>query len=182
MSVDLCFPVACRSFQNTEVVRDQQPNEHSKLVLRGTLGYLMHSGRHRSWFLSRISIAKINHCNHRWGFSGPAQLGLCLPGLQAIHPRLGTMRVDTAVCFLLAGLSLWLLQGSDLKRWKRTSSRICAFAVGLFSLLSLGERWLDWEVRIDDFFFTIFASYMSVPGSMPALSALMFLVLGLALQ
>ena len=48
-------------------------------------------------------------------------------------------------------------------------------------LLSLGGRWLGWEVRIDDFLFTIFASYADAAGRMPSLSALMFLMLGLAL-
>ena len=66
-------------------------------------------------------------------------------------------------------------------RWKFRVSQGCAFAVSFFSLLSLGGRWLGWEVRIDEFFFGIFASYGSAPGRMPSLSALMFLMLGLAL-
>ena len=68
-----------------------------------------------------------------------------------------------------------------MRRWKRRASQICALAVCFLSLLSLGGRWLGWQVRIDDFLFTIFASYADAAGRMPSLSALMFLMLGLAL-
>jgi two-component system cell cycle sensor histidine kinase/response regulator CckA len=106
---------------------------------------------------------------------------LGLPGLKAIHPRLGTMRVDTGVCFVLGGLSLWLLQRRHVRRWKRRASQICALAVCCLSLLSLGGRWLGWQIRIDDFLFTIFTRHADAAGGMPSLSALMFLMLGLAL-
>ena len=106
---------------------------------------------------------------------------MALPGLQAIDSKLGTMRVDTAVCFVLAGLSLWLMQGRHPRHWKRRASMFCSGAVVSFSLLSLGERWLGWPVRIDELLFAIFASYAGAPARMPPLSALMFLMLGISL-
>ncbi len=106
---------------------------------------------------------------------------MALPGLHAIDPKLGTMRVDSAVYFLLAGLSLWLMQATRMRRWKRRASMLCAGTVSVFSLWSLGERWLGWPVRVDELLFAIFASYAGGPERMPLLSALMFLMLGLAL-
>ena len=106
---------------------------------------------------------------------------MALPGLRAIDPKLGTMRVDSAVCFVLAGLSLWLVRGRRTRRWKHRTSLFCASIVSFFSLLSLGERWLGWPVRIDELLFAIFASYADAPARMPALSTLMFLMLGIAL-
>ena len=106
---------------------------------------------------------------------------MALPGLQGIDPKLGTMRVDTAVCFVLAGVSLWLMQGRHPRHWKRRASMFCSGTVVSLSLLSLGERWLGWPVRVDELLFAIFASYAGVPARMPPLSALMFLMLGIAL-
>ena len=68
-----------------------------------------------------------------------------------------------------------------MRRWKLRASMLCAGTVSAFSLLSLSERWLGLPVRVDELLFGIFASYAGAPSRMPLLSALMFLMLGLAL-
>src|SRR5512145_3275765 len=78
---------------------------------------------------------------------------VALPGLQAIDPKLGTMRVDSAVCFVLTGLSLLLMQGRHRRRWKRRASMFCSGTVVSLSLLSLVERWSGWPVRVDELLF-----------------------------
>lgn len=103
---------------------------------------------------------------------------LHLPGLSRIHPLLGGMGSHTALCFALAGTSLFLLRVERTQRWKRRVAQVSASAIILMSLLTLGQ-WYGWAIGIDRLFQGTMGGIL--PGRMPVATSLVFLAFGLAL-
>jgi PAS domain S-box-containing protein len=107
---------------------------------------------------------------------------LDVPALKSVLPGLVTMKANTAVCFVLAGTSLWLLAEKH-ARWGRAASRACPATLGLIAALTLAEYALGWNARIDEILFrddpgavgTVWA------GRMALSTALAFLLVGTAL-
>ncbi|HJQ30043.1 MAG TPA: response regulator [Rubrobacter sp.] len=101
-----------------------------------------------------------------------------LPGLVAMNPV-------TAIGFILAGISLWLLQLelAD-RRWTRIA-RACALVVALIGLLKLLQVFFGWEVGIDQILFSrklqAESAVTGLPNRMAPNTALDFLLLGCAL-
>jgi two-component system cell cycle sensor histidine kinase/response regulator CckA len=119
--------------------------------------------------------------------SGFALLGwlLGIPALQSVSPGLPTMRPITALCFALAGLSLWLLQLqsgelSNLRVRRAYAARVLSGVVGLIGLLTLAEYLFHLHLGIDEFLFhgTLVATGVVDPGRMAGATALGFLLLG----
>src|ERR1051326_7428774 len=82
--------------------------------------------------------------------------------LQSLAPGWPTMKPMTALSFALSGMSLWLMNGTGSFRCatpapanKATGRdwgiRVCAGAVALLSLLTLGEYFFGWNLVIDQF-------------------------------
>src|ERR1700723_1841367 len=74
--------------------------------------------------------------------------------LTNVMPDLPTMKANTAFCFVLAGLSLFLsrrpsIQDVDSKFNFRSLGQFCALFVGLVGLLTLGEYGLNLNLGID---------------------------------
>ena len=97
------------------------------------------------------------------------------------------MKANTAVCFVLIGLSLWLLRKKDDQSfvWARKLSAITlATLVGLVGLLSLAEQFFGWDLDIDQFLLQASPVMETVKvraGLMSPVTACVFLLLGIAL-
>ncbi len=94
-----------------------------------------------------------------------------------------TMKANTALAFVLAGLPLWMSPSETAHRGSRRLTRACAAMVALIGLLTLSECLFGWDLGIDQLLFTEppGAVGTSASGRMAPTTALDFLMLGLAL-
>lgn len=107
-----------------------------------------------------------------------------------------TMKVNTALCFVLCGASLWLFlkatnQGSrgerTIQNYSHSSlliSRVCAIAVTTIAALTLCEYLFGWNLGIDELLFRDLSTSIATshPGRMGANTALNFMLVSVALQ
>lgn len=103
--------------------------------------------------------------------------------LTSLSPRLVSMKANTAVAFILAGMSLWLARAESAGGWRQTTARVCAAIVVLIGLLTLSEYLFGWDLGIDQWLFhehEVPAPRL-IPGRMGSATALNFLLLGGAL-
>jgi signal transduction histidine kinase/CheY-like chemotaxis protein/PAS domain-containing protein len=103
--------------------------------------------------------------------------------LKRIHPSLVNMKANTAVCLMLAAVSVLLVQeGSSPLR--RRISQGCAAIVALVGLVTLSEHLFGWNVGLDQLLFRESAAEagLSSPGRMGVAASLDFLLLGTALS
>jgi PAS domain S-box-containing protein len=104
--------------------------------------------------------------------------------LKSVNPALISMKVNTAVAFLLSGFALWLLQSKNC-RWRaaRFTGRACAAAVTAAGLLTLLENLFGWDLGIDQLLFREPGGTAQTvhPGRMAPNTALNFLLIGLSL-
>jgi PAS domain S-box-containing protein len=110
---------------------------------------------------------------------------LGIPALRSLFPGLATMKPNTALCFLLVGLSLWLIQPSSSElhnpHVRHTYvARVLSGLVGLIGLLTLAEYLFNLHLGIDEALFhgTLIATGVVHPGRMAGATALGFLLLG----
>ena len=100
---------------------------------------------------------------------------------KSIFPHLVSMKVNTAVAFLLAGSSLWLLQqpGTWQKRW----SRILAVAVGVIGGVTLSQDLFGYNLGIDQWLVPEAVGTLgtSSPGRMAPITACNLSLTGIAL-
>ena len=98
-----------------------------------------------------------------------------LPGLVAMNPI-------TAVGFVLAGASAWLLQEERVGSRLRRVASVCALVVALLGLLKLLQMPIGWEFGIDQLLFAqkleAEAASTGFPNRMAPNTALCFLLLG----
>lgn len=104
--------------------------------------------------------------------------------LKSVIPGTNSMKVNTAVCFILAGLSLWLLQpeGEGLIRRdpRGRLGQALALIVTLIALLSLSQDVTGWNLGIDELVVRD-PSTIGVPGRIAARTSLAFVLLGITL-
>ncbi|MCC5614156.1 PAS domain S-box protein [Nostoc sp. CHAB 5836] len=117
-----------------------------------------------------------------------------------------TMKVNTALCFVLCGVSLWLFskrgeQGSRGAEQKNSKfkiqnsklfphfptlliSRVCAIAVTTIAALTLYEYLFGWNFGIDELLFRDLPTSLATshPGRMGVNTALNFMLVSVALQ
>ncbi|MGF2035922.1 MAG: PAS domain S-box protein [Nostoc sp. CmiVER01] len=107
-----------------------------------------------------------------------------------------TMKVNTALCFVLCGVSLWLFlkatnQGSREEKTIENSfhsslliSRVCAIAVTTIAALTLCEYLFGWNLGIDELLFRDLSTSIATlyPGRMGANTALNFMLVSVALE
>jgi PAS domain S-box-containing protein len=107
--------------------------------------------------------------------------------LASVFPHFTTMKPNTAFCFVLAGLSLWLLrlpsnQAVEFNPKHGRLGQICAVLVAFLGLLTLGEIFLNLNLGIDQMFLRDTLTDPRVPpGRMSILCAFGFFILGSAL-
>ena len=138
--------------------------------------------------------------NCRWFFRASSGLAVLVggsalagwefgvPALISVLPGSATLKPNTALCFALAGLSLWLqrLQPDKLQGWRVGRARIgqvLAGVVASIGLLTQAEHLFHVNLALDTLFFhrTIITAGGFFPGRMSAASAFGFLLLGISL-
>ncbi len=103
--------------------------------------------------------------------------------LKSLAPYWVPMKLNTAVCFFLSGLSLWLLQADSASQSRRLAGRVPAFVVILVAGLTLGEYAWQVDFGLDQFLVreTPESAGRFVSGGMDWAPAANFLLVGLAL-
>ena len=102
---------------------------------------------------------------------------------KSIMPYWVTMKANTALCFFLAGLSLWLRRTEGTPRTRHLVGLICAGTVTLISLLTLVEYVGQANFGIDQWLLIEAPDHVgkSQPGRMSGATALGFLLISQAL-
>ena len=105
-----------------------------------------------------------------------------IAALKSILPGLATMKANTALSFVMAGASLWLLQGEP-SSLKRRLALAGAIFVTLLALLTLSQDLFGWNLGLDQFLFrdTPPAGSTAPPGRMSPATAFNFSLIGGAL-
>ena len=107
--------------------------------------------------------------------------------LKSIIPGQPVIKMNAAVCLALLGLSLWLLRKADQQsahRPLKLCGLLMAAITAFVGLLSVTEHMTGWDLRIDQLLFRepVADTFFSVrPGLIAPITALDFLLLGLAL-
>jgi len=108
--------------------------------------------------------------------------------LTSVIPDYATIKVNTALCFVLAGLSLWLLRRSSVQPTafhpnQGRLGQVCALLVGAVGLLTIGEYCLRRNLGIDEaFLHDVWTdAQISPPGRMSIATAFGFFVIGSSL-
>ena len=102
--------------------------------------------------------------------------------LKSISPQWVSMKVNTAVCFLLTGLALTLLADKPTTRARRWVARVAAFVVMFMALLTIAEHAVNHDFGVDQLLLVQPVSEgILIPGRMSLAASVNFLLLGLAL-
>ena len=105
-----------------------------------------------------------------------------IPALTSILPGLATMKANSALAFVLAAISLWLVTGEDRDQRSNLIAKVCATITMLIGLLTLGEYIFGWDFGIDQLLFQDkLAPQNAYPGRMSPATALNLFLLGCAL-
>lgn len=104
-----------------------------------------------------------------------------IDALKGAYPGTITMKVNTAVCFILAGLSLWLAIRGNPRH--QLPARVMAMGVTVLGGLNLAEYLLRLDLGIDQFLIRDLPNALqtSHPGRMAPVTALSFILIGVAL-
>jgi PAS domain S-box-containing protein len=108
---------------------------------------------------------------------------LDIPSLTSVRPGLVTMKVNTALCFILSGAALCLLAGEQTFRWRLGLARFCAAIVAVCAGLTLSQDLAGVDLGID---LWLAQEYLPTtgagsPGRMAPATAFSFILTGLAL-
>ncbi len=108
--------------------------------------------------------------------------------LKSVIPGQVVIKPNATIALVLCGCSLWLLRSRDARPPEGTpklAGQMLASVVALVGLLSLSEHLVGWDLGIDQLFFldkNPFEAFGSLrPGLMAPVTALDFLLIGLAL-
>ncbi|GET41025.1 PAS domain S-box protein [Microseira wollei] len=131
--------------------------------------------------------------------------GLDIAILKSVFPGAATMKANTAVCFILAGVSLWLTgrgggdagmgrrgespqivprpQKKTLRRYWVLVAQICAIASATLAILTLSQYLFGWNLGIDELLFrdSPLSPATLQPGRMGLNTAINFSLVGGAL-
>ncbi|GEM_PF-2494755 len=102
--------------------------------------------------------------------------------LRSITPQMFTMKPNTAVCFMLSGVALWLLRPESVLGSRLRLGQVCATAVIIIGALTVIEFIFKLNLRIDNLLFHSATSATGPSGGRMAFAtALSFVLLGNAL-
>jgi diguanylate cyclase (GGDEF)-like protein/PAS domain S-box-containing protein len=106
-----------------------------------------------------------------------------VPVLKSVVPGYTTMKVNTALGFLLSGCALAYLSCSSPPRSQIIVARLCATVVAWLGLLTLGQYALGTDIGIDRWIYSEHptAGKSAIPGRMAPLTALSFMLVSAAL-
>ena len=107
---------------------------------------------------------------------------LHIPSLTSILPGLATMKANSALAFLLAGVSLWLAQPGGERHKGEWISEVCAAATALIGVLTLSQYVFGRDLGIDQLLVQdTLSPETAFPGRMSPVTSLNFSMLGFAL-
>jgi hypothetical protein len=103
--------------------------------------------------------------------------------LENIKPHYGSMKINTALCFMLSGISLWLI---NKKKPQKSTALIFAtglsILVSLIGLLSLLQYYYGIQLGIDELLIKDNSTIQdTLPGQMSPIAAINFFIIGIAL-
>jgi PAS domain S-box-containing protein len=103
--------------------------------------------------------------------------------LKSLSPGFVSMKANTALSMLLAGVALQILSTAPSNRYLRFTALACAFIVSVIGILTLSEYFYGWNLDIDQLLFREAPGAMgtAAPGRMAPTSALCFFLLGVSL-
>ena len=105
-----------------------------------------------------------------------------ISGLKSVFSGLATMKVNTALAFVFSALSLWYAQSEAASDRQLTLQRWFAGIALLLGLITLLEYGFGWSAGIDQFLIRdVTTSVADFPGRMSQITALCFMLSGLAL-
>ena len=104
--------------------------------------------------------------------------------LKRIHPSLVTMKANTAVCLMLASMSVFLIQDSATSTTKHRIALVLAAIVSTVGLITFSEHVFGWNSGLDQLLFheSVREAGESFPGRMGVAASLNFSLLGIALS
>ncbi|MGB8169304.1 MAG: hypothetical protein WCF18_17530, partial [Chthoniobacteraceae bacterium] len=105
-----------------------------------------------------------------------------IDALKRIHPAWVTMKANTGLCLMLAGLAVALLQEENMSGFRRRVAQACGVIIAAVGLFTFGEHMNWWPPWLDQALFTesVAEAGRSFPGRMNPVSTLNFMLLGLA--
>jgi diguanylate cyclase (GGDEF)-like protein len=89
-----------------------------------------------------------------------------------------SMKANTAIGFILAGVALWLLRDDGQSEWRRTAGRVLGSVVAAFAALTVAEYVFAVDLRIDHLFDDA-GTLTSFPGRASPHTAVAFVAVGL---
>ncbi len=96
-----------------------------------------------------------------------------IPRLMSILPGLPVVRFNTALCLLLLGTSVWLLQNDEVSTVRKRAGKSLAWLALMISLLTLAEYLFRWNLGIDELFTKdVYSSVDLFPGRMSPIAIL----------
>ena len=105
-----------------------------------------------------------------------------IPALKSMPPGLATMKANTALAFMLAGISLWLTSAKQENQRLDRIARACAILTALIGLLTISEYIFSQNLGIDQLLFKDKLTPESAyPGRMSPVTALNLCLLGFGL-
>lgn len=104
--------------------------------------------------------------------------------LKSVVPGVVSMKVNTALCFILSGFTLWILNEEKQNSLKKMCSIVFPSIMILIGLLTLGEYLFEINFGIDEFLFKeeTRATATSDPGRMSPITAFCFILSGISLM
>lgn len=109
---------------------------------------------------------------------------LDIPVLKSIAPGFVSMKINTALAFIAAAVTLWLLRISQPKSKVRLVARILALALIVLSTLILAQDVLGFDGGIDQLFMRDVSGHIPIinPGRMSPITSVGFIVIGFVLS
>ncbi len=111
-----------------------------------------------------------------------------LPLLKSILPGFVTMKANTAICFILLGLTLYFLQSdrpatASPRTWRQNAALASPILVAIITLLTLSEYLFEWNAGINELLFVDEPHPVATakPGQMAPATAINFLLLSFVL-
>jgi len=96
--------------------------------------------------------------------------------LKRIHPQLVTMKANTAVCLMLASVSVFLLQENAASTTKRRIGLLLAAIIAVVGAITVSEHVFGWNSGLDQLLFheSVAEAGESFPGRMVVAASLNF--------
>ena len=106
-----------------------------------------------------------------------------IPALTRLHPAWVTMKANTALCLMLAGVAIALLRDEKVAGWRRRLAQTCAVTIIAVGALTLAEILGGWDFGIDQalFYESQEMAGRSFPGRMGPATTVNFMLLGLGI-